>query len=184
MARLVTEREDVIPLLGEVFRRYGFEGASIARITEHTKLGKGSLYHFFPGGKEEMAVAVLCDIERWFETHIFSPLEKEAPAAAIDTMFTAVGAYFRSGQRICLVGAFALEDTRDRFSVEVKRYFTRWVCALASALQRHGFSGSTAESTAKTVLAGIQGAIILTRSLDDPQHYAEVLTRLRHLTKC
>ena len=55
MARVIAEREDVIPLLGEVFRTYGFEGASLARISEGTKLGKGSIYHFFPGGKEEFA---------------------------------------------------------------------------------------------------------------------------------
>ncbi len=73
MAKLVMERADTIPALGEVFRRYGFEGASIARFSENTHLGKDSLYHFFPGGKEEMAKAVLSDIEDWFEQNIFCP---------------------------------------------------------------------------------------------------------------
>ena len=59
MARIVMERADVLPMLGEVFREHGFEGASLAAITARTGLGKGSLYHFFPGGKEEMAAAVL-----------------------------------------------------------------------------------------------------------------------------
>ena len=41
MARTMVERGDVIPLLAEVFRTYGFEGASLARISEGTKLGQG-----------------------------------------------------------------------------------------------------------------------------------------------
>ena len=46
MARVIAEKDDVIPLLAEVFRTYGFEGASLARISEGTRLGKGSIYHF------------------------------------------------------------------------------------------------------------------------------------------
>ena len=50
--RTLNERPDVIPLVAEVFRNFGDGGASLIRITEKTGLGKGSLYHFFPGGKE------------------------------------------------------------------------------------------------------------------------------------
>ena len=59
MPRLVTERADTLPALAVVFRECGYDGASLALIGQHTRLGKGSLYHFFPGGKEEMADAVL-----------------------------------------------------------------------------------------------------------------------------
>jgi hypothetical protein len=45
------------------------EGASLSLISEATGLGKGCLYHFFPGGKEEMADAVLSEIDGWFENH-------------------------------------------------------------------------------------------------------------------
>jgi len=61
MARVMGERGGVVPLLAEVFRTYGFEGASLARIAEGTGLGKGSIYNFFPGRKEEMADAVLAE---------------------------------------------------------------------------------------------------------------------------
>ena len=45
--------------LGEVFRAHGYEGASLTLITQATGLGKGSLYNFFPDGKEQMAAEVL-----------------------------------------------------------------------------------------------------------------------------
>ncbi len=57
-------------------------------------------------------------------------------------MWEAVSAYFQSGQRVCLVGAFALSDTRDRFASAVNAYFERWIEALADALGRQGHDGS------------------------------------------
>ena len=54
----------MIPVVAEVFRAHGYEGATLSVITEATGLGKGSLYHFFPGGKEELAAAVLADLRK------------------------------------------------------------------------------------------------------------------------
>ena len=51
MPKIIAERNDAIPALGEVFRELGFEGASLSEITNRTGLGKGSLYHFFPARK-------------------------------------------------------------------------------------------------------------------------------------
>ncbi len=42
-----------------VFRLHGYEGASLSRIAKATGLQRASLYFRFPGGKEEMAEAVL-----------------------------------------------------------------------------------------------------------------------------
>ncbi len=185
MAKLVMERADTIPALGEVFRRYGFEGASIARFSENTHLGKDSLYHFFPGGKEEMAKAVLSDIEDWFEQNIFLPLQDSADhdGHAIDLMFTAVDDYFKSGQRICLVGVFALTETRDRFSTEVNQYFKKWIDSLATALIRANVSPAEAKQTATTVVAGIQGALVIAQALDDQNSFSNMLKQLRQLTQ-
>ena len=88
--RTLNERRDVIPLIAEVFREFGYEGSSLSRITEKTGLGKGSLYHFFPGGKEDMAKAVLDEVDAWFEREVFEPLRNDAPEAAITRMWDSV----------------------------------------------------------------------------------------------
>lgn len=178
------EREDTLPLLGEVFREFGFEGASLSLIHKQTGIGRGSLYHFFPSGKEEMAAAVLSSIDAWFEREVFEPLAESAePEVAIDRMFTSVDAYFRSGKRICLVGAFALSDTRDRFAVALSTYFRRWLDALAAALGRVGFAPDRACSLAEEVVTGIQGAIILTRTQQDSVFFERSIERLRAATR-
>ena len=177
--RNINERADIVPLLGEVFREFGYEGASLSRITGRTGLGKGSLYHFFPGGKEEMARAVLDDVDAWFERHVFAPLRDEAPEAAIEGMWEAVTAYFRSGARICLVGAFALDGTRDRFAHAVSGYFARWIAALGGALVRRGWAAAEAHSRAEETVLGIQGALVLARATGDQAVFVRAVDRLR-----
>jgi AcrR family transcriptional regulator len=182
MPRVRAERDDIVPALGEIFREYGFEGTSLSVITEQTGLGKGSLYHFFPGGKEEMASVVLAEIDDWFQTNVCRPLrEADDPTIGIDHMFSAVAEYFRAGRRVCLVGVFALDNTRDRFADAVKSYFTDWASSLTKALSRSGYSPTEARALTEDILGGIQGALVLARALDDPAVFARSLKRLRKL---
>ncbi len=184
MAGRIAARGDLIPALAEIFREHGFAGASLSEITERTGLGKGSLYHYFPDGKEEMAKAVLDDVANWFENNVFAPLrESKDPAAGIDQMFRAVVSFFHSGRRVCLVGTFALDETRDRFAAEVRSYFTAWTEVLAAALKRSGFDTKSARETAEDVVAGIQGALVLARAQNDPALYMRAIKRLRQRTR-
>lgn len=180
MARTVTEKADILPLLAEVFREHGYEGASLSLISQATGLGKGSLYHFFPKGKEEMMTAVLASIDHWFETEIFQPLlTSAAPAAAIEAMFVAVRVYFASGQRVCLVGLLGLSDSRDKFAEAIRDYFARWVQALTTALQRTHQTEQAAREQAEQIVAGIQGAIVLARALGRPDVFDRVLDEMK-----
>lgn len=184
MARKAVDRGDAIPALAELFRERGFAGASLSEIAARTGFGKGSLYRLFPGGKEDMARAVLCEVAEWFETQVFRPLrESEDPAAGIDHMFAAVLHFFHSGRRICLVGTFALDDTRDRFAPEVRSYFATWARVLAAALCRSGFAAKAARETAEDVVAGIQGALVLARARGDPAVFSRAMMRLRRRTR-
>lgn len=178
MAKAVSARSDAVRLLAETFREHGFEGASLAAISKATGLGKGSLYHFFPAGKEEMAVAVLKEIDAWFEGHVFAPLASDDPAA-IEAMFDATVSYFQSGRRVCLLGAFALGDCRDRFGARIAAYFQRWIEALAVALARRGFGEKKARARAEEIVSGIQGAIVLARALNDDASFERLIRRLR-----
>jgi TetR/AcrR family transcriptional regulator, lmrAB and yxaGH operons repressor len=180
MARMVAERSDAIASLAEVFREHGYEGASLALIGKATGLGKGSLYHFFPNGKEEMVRAVLTEIEKWFEDSVYSPLRDGSDAnAAIGGMLDDTAKYFRSGQRVCLVGALAVANTRDLFAHAIRGYFVAWVDALASALVRQGREAGQARLLAEEAVLAIQGAIVLSRALDDPAVFQRAIDQLR-----
>ena len=179
MARMVAERSDAIASLAEVFREHGYEGASLAVIGKATGLGKGSLYHFFPNGKEEMVRAVLAEIEQWFEDSVYSPLRDGDDAnAAITTMLDETAKYFRSGRRVCLVGALAVANTRDLFAQAIRGYFLAWVDALQAALVRQGRDANQARLLSEDAVLAIQGAIVLSRALDDPAVFQRAIDQL------
>ncbi|KQO57437.1 TetR/AcrR family transcriptional regulator [Sphingomonas sp. Leaf257] len=179
MARMIAERADALPGLAEVFREYGYAGASLSLIGTATGLGRGSLYHFFPGGKQEMAAAVLADVAGWFDAVIFTPLEQaDDPRAGIDAMMVEVDRYFRSGQRACLIGAWGLGATRDPFADSIAGYFRRWIAALQTLLARGGVAEDHAATLAQDVVSGIQGAVVLSRALNDTSLFRATLGRL------
>lgn len=180
MRRIAPDRDSLLAILAEVFREHGYEGTSLSLIGEATGLGKGSLYHFFPGGKEEMAAAVIAHIDGWFETNVFAPLQDiDDPRAGIDRMLEATDRYFRSGRRVCLIGAFALDDARDLFAKAIKSYFGRWVAHLAEALTRTGHSPARADELAEETVCAIQGALTLGRAFDDTAVFSRALQRAR-----
>jgi AcrR family transcriptional regulator len=177
----MTDRAAALPALAEAFREHGFEGASLARLSAATGLGRGSLYNFFPGGKEEMASAVLADVDEWFTTGVFRPLRAAAAGdpAAVGDMFDAVTGYFRSGRRVCLQGAFALGRERDRFAGTIRGYFDEWIASLAAALVTAGTLEAEARAVALETVAAIQGGIVLSRALDQPEIFTETVERQR-----
>jgi len=179
MKKDVVERKEVLRALGEVFRAHGYEGASLTLITQVTGLGKGSLYHLFPNGKQQMAAEVLADIDAWFELNIYAPLRAaDDPARAVAEMIAGVDNYFHSGNRVCLVGMVALGAARDAFAETVDGYFARWQAALASLLRRSGLSNSQAQRRAEDALLTIQGALVLARARNDAKIFRRALSDL------
>jgi hypothetical protein len=94
-------------------------------------------------------------------------------------MFATTAEYFRSGRRVCLVGALSLSDARDRFAGRLRDYFARWVEALTAALARAGHGPEAAGAIAEEAVGGIQGAVVLARALDRPDVFERILTGLR-----
>lgn len=179
MARIIPERSDILPLLEDVFVEYGYDGATISLIEDRTGLGKGSLYHFFPGGKEEMAREVLKYQEDWFHIQIYTPLnEIENPIEAIDQMFQNLDDYYNE-RSICLFASVSMHRTRDRFLSHTKDHFLDWLKMLSKTLNKQIKSRGRAWNLSEDILAEIQGAMILSRAFQDERTFKRVIRRAR-----
>lgn len=180
MARTVLDRSDAIRALAGVFRKRGFEAGSLSVIQQETGLGRGSLYHFFPDGKTDMARAVLEQVGEWFEERIFAPLRTaENAAQAVEAMSQEVADYFRSRESVCLFAAITLGQEKETFAEAVRHYFTDWVDALAEALRRGGLSTPEATDRALDAVAAIQGGLVLARAYGDYATFLRILDRTR-----
>lgn len=178
----MSDRSDVVPILADVFRDHGFDGSSLSVISRHTGLGKGSLYHYFPRGKQEMAEAVLDDVELWFESNVFEPLRQIDDAASSSReMFERTAQYFRSNRLICLFAAFTLGLERAAFGERIAKHFADWIDALTPVLGRLGH-GNDSAGLAEEIVAGIHGALVLARASDDHLCFDRLLTRLQRST--
>lgn len=183
MARTVLDRSDVVLALAGVFRKRGFEGGSLSVIQQETGVGRGSLYHFFPAGKTDMARAVLDEVSNWFEEKVFEPLRTATdPREAIADMSREVSEYFLSRERVCLFAAMTLGEEQETFAPSVKAYFTDWVDALAGVLRSAGLSPQEAADRALDAVAVIQGGLILARAYGDDATFLGVVGRTeKHL---
>ncbi len=176
------DKARAIAAIAELFREQGYHGTSYAQIMKASGLGKGSLYNYFPAGKEDIAKAVLKQIDCWFEENIFAPLDtNDVPEKVLGKMFTAVDTYFDSGQRICLFGAFALYEAREPFSSEIKSYFKRWIEAITTYLQNQGLSEKESRHLAQCSMVAIQGGLVMAQATDDTNVFTQATSKAKNM---
>lgn len=162
-----------------VVRRQGYDGASLAELSEATGLGKSSLYHYFPDGKENMVAAVLAHLEEILERDVFAPLrEPGTPVARLRRMNQALEALYREGREACLLATLGVGDSSKPFHPRVRRILRAWMDAIATALRDSGLSRAVSQTRAEEALVRIEGSLILARSLGDPSIFGRTLKAL------
>ena len=55
----VPTKQRILYAAAELFRRRGYSGTGLKQISEESRAPFGSLYHHFPGGKEELGEDVI-----------------------------------------------------------------------------------------------------------------------------
>jgi AcrR family transcriptional regulator len=173
------DRPQAVEKLVKVFRQYGYEGATLSRISQATGLGKASLYHHFPNGKQEMAAAVLQYVGEWFENTILMPLRsQEEPAQRIRLMSDRLRQFYDCGRSACLLAIFTLGESDDLFHAQVNQMLNAWIDSLAEVMVESGISAKQARLRAEDAVIQVQGALVLTRGLDDTEPFERTLRQL------
>lgn len=156
--------EALLDALVEIFRRHGYEGASLTRISQATGLQRASLYHRFPGGKEEMVKAALERVADRFESLVIEPLTGSAPPAdRIRTMARNLAGFYDDGRKACLLDTLSIGSTDDPFRPAVVASLARWQEALEHAARGAGLAPPTARVRAEEALIRIEGALVVAR---------------------
>jgi AcrR family transcriptional regulator len=171
--------DEVIAQLAKVFRQYGYEGATLSRLSKATGLGKASLYHHFPNGKEEMAAVVLDRMKQWFEECVLAPLRDAGePSDRIRAMSDSVDEIYNRGRHSCLLAVLTLGESKDLFHIQIAYALNIWIDTLAQVLIEAGFAPELARHKAEDAIAQIQGALVLARGLNDTAPFERVIKRL------
>jgi len=182
MAAAKLNRERFLVRMLALFRRYGYEGATLTRMTRASGLKRASIYHHFPGGKEAIALAVLDHAGRWLGVHVLQPLgEPGSPAARVQKMARALDEFYDHGRESCLLDVLSLGDADGAMRRKVKEILHAWLAGMAAVSREAGVPARTAQERATQALVQLEGALVFTRATGDRQPFARALRDLPRL---
>lgn len=168
MARAEVHKDNLIQTAMRLFRKQGYASTGLQQILSDSGAPKGSLYHYFPEGKEALAVAAT---GRAGEL-VASMLRHAATENRQTTDF--IAAYcqtmagwmaesdFRSG---CPIATAMLETAPQSPAMTRagKSALNSWIDIIAKKFEQNGISKSDAKMAAYLLVSAMEGALILAR---------------------
>jgi AcrR family transcriptional regulator len=163
-------KQRIVHRSAELFRRQGFAGTGVKQIVAEASAPFGSLYHFFPGGKEQLGEEVI----RWsggiygqLIDAFFEP--GEDPVAATRSFFAAAAATVRDSDYAdaCPIATVALEvsSTNEPMREACADVFNGWVDGATQRLVECGLTRKRSRALAFSMIASLEGAFVLARAL-------------------
>ena len=172
MPRKSDAREKMIYTAAELFRARGYHGVGLAEILKESGAPKGSFYHHFPNGKEELA---LCAIENGgkFVSKLIDRAFEDASNVeeAISRLVKMIASAFEeSGFELgCPVTSLVLDlapwDENARVQVDV--VFKHWMDRMMEHADRLGVEASLLpvyKKAFRALLVAIEGGWVVSRS--------------------
>ncbi|WP_411889752.1 TetR/AcrR family transcriptional regulator [Yoonia sp. SDW83-1] len=153
---------------GLLFQQKGYHGVGVAEILQEAGVPKGSLYHHFPNGKADLALAA-ADIASTEMLRIiddsFSPATDYANGAT--TLCYKLAKFFdiQEGKIGCPVSATLLEGPENAtFQLALKEIFNAWMARIRDHAIRLGETPAQADADAQRLFLAIQGGWTLARA--------------------
>ncbi len=167
-------KKEMTQIISEEFRSLGYDALSLSHISKATGLGKASLYHHFPGGKEEMAIEVIRTANLWIENEIMLLLDNiQKPEENLQSALDKLSNFYCGGENYCLLDAMSSGARSENIKKEIKVVSQSWISVFKKIALKFGFSIKEAEKKAQQVICLIQGGLILSRTLQDSSVFKE-----------
>jgi TetR/AcrR family transcriptional repressor of lmrAB and yxaGH operons len=168
VANVAVHKDSLVRTAMRLFRRQGYASTGLQQILDESGAPKGSLYHYFAGGKEaigEAAVALAGGLLR--EKLAELAARHDDPKAFLRAYCKTMAGWmeesgFRSG---CPIATTLLETAPESPSITAagERAVDGWIDVVADVLARGGMERRAARTKAQLVVAAMEGALILAR---------------------
>jgi AcrR family transcriptional regulator len=161
-ARLLTSVVDLM-------RSRGFRGTGLKDVTTAAAATTGSLYHFFPGGKDALVQAAV-RVDGAAHEAVFLEVAGRAagPGDAIATFFDQAADVLEATGYVdlCPIGTVAGEvaSTHDGVRVACEDVFAGWQRVISAQLTGVGLDPGTAAELSATAVAALLGGFVLVRT--------------------
>jgi len=163
-------RQRLLDAAVELLDQRGYHGTGLNEIFELSDTSRGSFYHHFPGGKQDLATAAIKQVGAQLGEALEQILQSApTPAVAVATFAGLLGeqllaSEFRKG---CPIAALAAEATTLPPLVReaVAGIYASWTQQIAGLLARQGVSDERAINLATAAVAAMEGALLLSRAI-------------------
>lgn len=168
MARSAQHRDRLIQTAIRLFRQQGYASTGLAEILARSGAPKGSLYHYFPGGKEEIGAVAVAAAGRMVARTLEDVFARTTTSAEFVAAYSGLLAHwsaasdFREG---CPIATTMLETRlgSSRIADAGREAFENWLRLITRAFERDGLDASAARDRATVFMAAIEGALLLAR---------------------
>ncbi|HEY5223530.1 MAG TPA: TetR/AcrR family transcriptional regulator [Microbacteriaceae bacterium] len=163
----------------QLLARRGLGGTSFADVVELTGAPRGSIYHYFPGGKDELVQAAI-DLANENALTALSPASGK-PVTEVTKQFLGMWrellarSSFTAG---CSVLAVTVAAESAGLIDHAGEIFRRWRRDLAGHLTTAGLGPDTADAAATFLIAASEGAVVLARAERSMEPFNVVSTQL------
>ena len=164
-----TTRDQIIETTCDLMESQGFHGTGLNQIIKESGAPKGSLYYYFPDGKDEIVEAAILWAGRSAAERTQEGLAKSDDAAEAVRRFVhkiarfVEASKFRSGGPLMTV-AMETATTNERLNLACREGYTRLQGAFEAKLVESGYEQGRARELATFITAAIEGGIVLSRT--------------------
>lgn len=153
----------------ELFRRQGYTGTGVKQIVAEANAPFGSLYHFFPGGKEQLAGEVIRWSGAMYAEMVTGVIASAGdPLELVEIFFSGAAEHLRETdyEDACPIATVALEvaSTSEPLRVATAEVFDSWIEGLAARLEVSGLPGQVSREISIAMLIALEGAFVLSRA--------------------
>ncbi|NUS45224.1 MAG: TetR/AcrR family transcriptional regulator [Mycobacteriaceae bacterium] len=170
-----------------MIRRRGLTATSVRELAKHADAPLGSTYHYFPGGKAQLAAEAIAYSGNATAAILARELER-GPLDGLRSFLImwrkiVVDTDFRAGCPVLAVSVEAVPEADGPPRAAAAAAFAQWTGLLAGSLCDHGAERAAAERTATLIVAAVEGSIAMCRAhrstdpLDRIADSLEVLVR-------
>jgi AcrR family transcriptional regulator len=167
-APIPTTRERIVDASAELMRRQGYAATGVKQIVTQAQAPFGSLYHHFPGGKEELgaeAIRVSGALYELLIPAVFDP----APdlVSAVRAFFAGAAEHLRETdyEDACPIATVALEvsSSSEAMRIACAEVFESWIAAGLPRFTAAGLPAPRARELVIAMISALEGAFVLAR---------------------
>lgn len=160
-------KSQMISSAAELIARHGVAATSFAMVLVHSGAPRGSIYHHFPGGKDQLVEAAVSAVGDQIIEQITQAMVQGDPSQAVRRMALNWAASMQDNGFVisCPMVAVVIDGAASAVAQEIAREkLLRSQGVISETLLLHGMDVTRAASVALTVMAALEGAVILSRA--------------------